>query len=272
MITRYRFSFNGQQLDQLLVNDYGAKALIITDIRYAEPGFAKTVETTGAIDGGLIIRNYRQKASVTVEFLLRIYDVAQRNAAVDRIKTWAKATASVVTSDKTGKTLRNCVCEVFPEVGSARDWSKPLSITFSSYVFPYWEESTQTSYTATGTNLTGSMNVPGNAPKAYAEVNITPQSGTMKECVVQLGSTTIKLTGISIAASGTANYLRIDTDANSNIRIRKCIGGTWTSLLADRTTDSSDELVAVPGQSNVVKANAGSVRIKVEMKVRGAWI
>lgn len=270
MITRYRISLNGTQLDQLLVNDYGQNALVITNVGCVKPSFDRTVETPASRDGGIVTKTYRGKATVIVSFMLRIYDVAQRNAACQRIKTWAAAGGYIRINDRNNQTLYNAVCDEYPEIDSARDWTEILTMSFSSYVFPYWQDTNQTAFSGTGTNITGTLKAPGNAPKAYVTVEITPQSGTLAEVEISVGSTKIKVSGMSITTSG---KLVIDYDARMNIRIRRLVGSTYTSYLEKRTTDSTDELLAVPGASSSVSIKTtNSIRVKADLKVRGAWI
>ena len=270
MITRYRISLNGSQLDQLLVNDYGANALVILNVGCVKPSFVKTVETPASRDGGLITKSYRDKATVNVSFMLRIYDVAQRNAACQKIKTWAAAGGYIRINDRNSQTLYNAVCDEYPEIESARDWTEPLTMSFSSYVFPYWQDTTQTAFSATGTNITGTLKAPGNAPKGYVTAEITPMNGTMTNIEVNVGSTKIKVTGISVTTSG---KLIIDYDSQMNIRIRRLVGSTYTSYLDKRSTDSTDDLLAVPGKDNSVSVKTTSnIRVKADLKVRGAWL
>ena len=183
MITRYRMSINGTQLDSCLNNNATYKKykdkIVLLNIGYSEPGISRTVETAGDTDGGIITRTYRQKATVTVTFGLYIYDVADRKAVCRIIQTLVRNGGTIQTNDRPGEALYNCVCEQFPEIDSARDWTAPLTMVFSAYAFPYWQDTAETRATIPvgGTNWTSkAINVPGNAPKSFPIIEIVAKA------------------------------------------------------------------------------------------------
>lgn len=174
MITRYRVNINGTQLDSCLDSNATYKKykdkIVILNIGYSEPGFSRTVEVPGDIDGGIITRTYRQKATVTVTFGLYIYNTADRFAVCQIIKTLARNGGTIQTNDRAGQALYNCVCEQFPEIDSARDWTAPLTMVFSAYAFPYWQDTSETraSFPVGGTSWSSkALAIPGNASKTF---------------------------------------------------------------------------------------------------------
>lgn len=261
MRTRYRFSMGEVALDQLIQEDYPDK-LWILDISYAEPAISRSVETPANRDGGIITKEYRQKASVTVTFGLYIYDTAERNAACDRIKSWAKAGGNIRTNDKPDLVLQNAVCEQYPEIDSAKNWTDPLTMTFSAFTFPYWQDFNATTKTLSGTKTSGTITVPGNADYTNPTVSITANAAvTWFE--VSTDATTIRVNA-SLAKNETAT---ISYNSKGYLQIRR---GT-TSILSSRSANSADELRLPCGKTSTIKINA-SARITATFTARGAWL
>ena len=287
MRTRYRISIGGTQLDACLDNNSTYKkykdSIVITNISYSAPEFSRTIETAGDGDGGIITKTYRQKASVTVTFCLRIYNVADRFAVCQIIKGMCQKGGTISTNDRTGQILQNCVCEKFPEIESARDWAEPLTMTFSSYSFPYWRDSTEKTYkTLKGKSTSASATIPGNAPVTNCIVRMTANENfaktSSKSASVTIG-TTVKLgvngTYINLAYEFKKNnYVVIDYTSNNILRIRlyETKSATKsTSLLEYVMPNSDDKLLATPGASNKFEIDALK-SITAEFALRGAWL
>lgn len=278
MINRYRVSVFGTQLDQLLQSDKRFKdRLVILNIGYAEPKYNRTIETAGDNDGGIITRTYRQKASVTVTFGLYVYDVAARYEACEKVKTLCSKGGTITTNDRPGKALYNCVCEQYPEIDSARDWTAPITMVFSRYDFPYWQDTTETVKTLTGTKTETTITVPGNAPKAKCYVEITAQENYPSS----INGTTLKVTVDSTYINVNYplkknNFCIIDQDSKNNLRIRIYDNSSSSKKLIASgvglaTTASSDKLVAIPGKANKFAILADK-KVKVALKIRGTWL
>lgn len=290
MITRYRVSLGGVQLDQLMSAVY-PNAVVIHDITHHAPTFSRTIETPGSSDGGIITRTYRQSASVTVKFELRIYDTAVRKQVCDLIQSWAMNGGTLRTSDRKGQVLNNVICEELPEIGSAKNWTDELSVTFTNYSFPYWqiEDGYESILTLTGNNVDGMLNCKGNAENALVTATIEPTASTLKNFKIIVGSTNIELTGITVKPSQSA---RIGYDTSGNITISLYDRSRYVeSLLSYRTDKSSDLLLAKCSRQWSLKAGSGggapeivelgynnavnvttNVRCKSTIVTRGAWM
>ena len=281
MITRYRASIFGSQLDQYLQSDDRFKdKLVILNIGYAAPEFNRTIETAGDNDGGIITRSYRASASVTITFGLYIYNTAQRFEACQMIKTLCRKGGTITTSDRPGQALYNCVCEQYPEIDSARDWTAPLTMTFTSYAFPYWQNTADTVKSISGKKTSASVTIPGNAPKCNVTCEVTAKatfqpSGQIVDISASLLTISVGSTKLMLNYNMKQNnYLLIDLDSNNNLRARvyenktnmKLIG----SVLANIKPDSSDKLIAVPG-ANTVSVDAVK-EVSVTFRVKGAWL
>ena len=278
MNTRYRISLFGTQLDQLLQSDERFRdRVVILNIGHAEPGYSLNIETPGDADGGMISRKYRQKATVTVTFGLYIYDIAAREEACEKIRTLCAKGGTIMTNDKPGKALYNCVCEQYPEIDSARDWTAPIQMTFSAYYFPYWVNSIDSVKSITGKKTSAALSVPGNAPGANMTVEITALANFSKpknnavNLRVDVGSTNLQFS----YQFTKNNLIVIDQDSQNNLRVRLYDNATSrkliTSLLPYMLPKSSDKLIAAPGSNNTVSIDSAQ-SISAVFKTKGAWL
>ena len=278
MITRYRISLFGTQLDQLLQSDERFKdRLVILNIGYTEPGYSMNIETPGDSDGGVIARKYRQKATVTVTFGLYIYSTADRYEACELVKTLCTKGGTVMTSDKPGKALYNCVCEQYPEIDSSRDWTAPLTMVFSAYAFPFWVNTADSVKSITGKKTSAALSVPGNAPRANVTAEITALANFSKPkdnavtLRVDVGSTNLQFS----YQFANNNLIVIDYDSYNNLRVRLYDNATSrkliTSLLPYMLPKSSDRLIATPGSNNTVSIDSAK-NITAVFKTKGAWL
>lgn len=254
MISRYRVSIDNIQLDN--VDD----RIIVLDIQYPEPGISATLETYGGRDGANVSRLYRQKASASVSFAINAYNTKDRNEVLQKVIKWAKSGSTLRTNDRQLQYLSGVMPEQYPAM-SVKQWTGPLTIVFSSYAFPYWEDDNQVELSLSGSNQSSSMTIPGNADSTRLTGAITA-SGAITWIKIITSITTLYLTGLTLANGDVVN---IDYDERGNLRIRN--GNT--SLLNKRTADSDDELLIPCGTSTVTVQASGSV--SAVMKARGCW-
>lgn len=290
MITRYRVAhstvenFNipsdWVQLDECLpksvVGEKQESRLWILDISYSEPQKTISTATVGNRDGGIITNQYRLKASVTITFGLYYYETERRQLALQYIHQWANKCKNLITSDREGKVLRNCVCEVFPTIESARNWLDPLTMTFSAYAFPYWEDRKETILAFRGLNQSGTVTFPGTAPEVYVEAIIIPKSN------IDGLTVSVKNTKIAIDHAMTPDSrLEITYDENRFIKIWYYPAGASGSSSASnekagsymkyRTKESNDLLIA-PCRSAVVCKVETNRTCESKFFARGAWL
>jgi len=281
-MNRYQVSIGGKWLHTYLNSDKRFKGRVwVEDIQYAEPSIKRTIETAGDADGGIITRTYREKASVTILFNVLTWDPTARYDAIESIRTLAASGGTILTSNRPNRALFNAVCETYPEITSSKARTDALTMTFSAYAFPYWQDKAEpTPKALTGTNTSMNVTVPGNAPRAKCKVEIianekfaTSGNNIAGSTVdVTVGSTTLYI----VYPFEKNNYCLIDTDANDNLRVRIYNNNTSSKkLLASGISlvlpKSSDKLVAVPGKSNTFKIRANK-KVTAKLYARGAWL
>lgn len=255
MISRYEVTLNSKKLSDV------DEDLLILNVAYEAPNINREMYQVANRDGARIFSEYLDKASVTVTFELHKYSITERQAALQNVIAWAKDGGTLKLNDRKNQTLR-VVCDALPNL-SVRDWTESLSITFSAYTYPYWQNTSATVATLVGKNTSGTLKLDGTAPKAYVNVSVTT-TAKLTSLTVKVGDTSISLSDLNIAANKTITF----SYSSSNILSIKCGSD---SLLSKRTAKSSDDLVAVCGATNTIKITASS-NVTATFSAKGAWL
>lgn len=256
MTSRYEVTLNGVEMSSLNA------ALLILDLEYSDPSPQFRTATLANRDGSTITGRYKADVSVTVSFELHLYDTAARQAALHDVIRWARAGGTLKTSDRTGQVLE-CVCDQLPAISSARNWTDPLKLRFAAASFPYWQAETPTTVTLTGSSAAGSITVPGDGGDAPLSVAVTPSSGTLTSLTVTAGSSTIALSGLSVAA-GTTLWMEYSPAGNFRIRANA------VSQLPKRSAASSDDLRVPTGLAAALSLTA-NVAVTAIFSARGVY-
>lgn len=253
MIGRYEATLNGINLTSI------DPAIVVTDISYDRPDYDTDFVSVAKRHGSRVHRRMKDRASCTVTFAIRAYNTADRNRICQQVIAWARDGGELQTSDRDGQKLV-CICDALPTVSSALRWTDPVSVTFSAYALPWWQETAVQNLTLSGGSGNGNLYVPGTAPEAMVEVQITP-TATLATIHLDARDKRMSLTGLNISGGTTIN---ISYDANM---IQSIKAGN-VSLLPYRS--GADDLIAVCGKLNYMGfiADANCV---VLFKTRGLW-
>ena len=253
MISRYEATLNGVALSSL------SPFILITDISYDEPQYSLRNVTVAKRQGARIQSTYKEKASATISFQIRNYDIRERQIICENIRHWAKNGGSLQVTDRPGQKLV-CICTKAPVIGSSRNWTDILSMTFTAYNLPYWQDLNLVSASLTGTNVNGNLYVPGDAKETMVEAVITPY-GTLTTVNLGVSGRTLTLSGMSVPNGA---HIAITYDAQM---IQSIKYGT-TSLLNKRS--GADDLIAQCGTNNPVAFTA-NVNTNVIFNARGLY-
>ena len=244
MVTRYGVWLDGLPMEEL------DPAIYITDVQEQAPQMNVVTAPRAMGDGLFVTHRARERLSVIVRFAIREYDTARRKDAMQKIISWARAGKYLAISDRPGQRLRVEV-DAMPTITSALKWTQELTLTFVAYAMPFW----QSEYPEIiATSDVASRFVPGDAVKASVDVVITPTGSAV---TVAVGSSRITLEGV-------ADAIEISHGDDGVLRITS--GGA--SILAKRTPESSDDLLAAPGEINRFSISGGSATFRV----RGVWL
>jgi hypothetical protein len=258
MISRYRVSLGGVQMDSLDSN------LRILDVGYSAPDEHITASRVANLDGFSYNNKYTEKQAVTITFELHIYSIADRNEACQKVNAWAAAGGNLTVNERDGQFLYNVRCEQYATIASARNWTDPLTITFSTTSIPYWISSTAKTLTLTGTAEAGTLVMDGNIGNALVSATITASSNTVTSLQVTAGSTSITLSGLSLAAT---KSLVIDYINGRYLRIRQ----DGVDAMSKMTAGSSDVLCIPCNATSYLEVIADNA-VTTVFTVRGRWL
>ena len=250
MISRYEAYMDGIALSSIDPSIY---------ILNIEPGDASRKFKSNKVAGryGLRLSGVEvESTSETITFEIHEYDTVKRMAICQNVQKWAKGEILTV-SDRPGQRLR-CVCESLPKV-NARDWTEAISMTFTAYNPPFWEEETKTVVSITGTSVNQTVYVPGNAEEALVELSVkaNASAGGFTVAVNEVQLTVL----VSMAVN---DVVTITYDKKGIQSIKK--GNT--SILDKRT--GADDLLAKCGVLNVF-ALSSDASVTATFSVRGCW-
>lgn len=257
MITRYRVSIGGIQLDSLDDN------IVILDVSYSPVSKKDTTFVVADMDGMDNSETYYEQQTVTVTFQIRIYDPKERNAVCQKINQWAMSNGDLRINDRDSQYLSEVKCQQFANVGSVRNWTDELTLVFATERIPFWLSDTKKVVTISGKNASGTLKMDGNISNSLVSVTATANE-SVSSIQFTVGSTMLKLTGLSVAQN---QKIIVDYIKNRYLRIRA--NGVSVMNKLDKT--SSDLLLAKCGTNVSVKVVA-SGKVTALFEGRGEWV
>ena len=256
MRTRYIVALGGVELSEL------APEIIVTDIVHNAPVRELKASDIAGRNGKLYQRTVTSSAGVTVYFEIHTQDVRRRSMIMEDVQRWAMPGGVLTTGDRPDRMLR-VVCEGRPAVGSALKWTGSCAVGFTAYAVPFWEDETPRRVSISG-NGSKSLFVPGFAAPAGVEANVkNTGSGAITSVKLTARNTFMEFTGLSLAPGQT---LTLAHDVRGLLTAR--IGET--SVLANRTAASSDELELEPGTTAELSASTDGTS-STTFEVRGRY-
>ena len=256
MISRYRVAIGGTQLDSLDDN------LLILDIQHSPVEKQIRQSSVANLDGYEIADTKYIRRTITVTFELHIYDIAERNAVCQKINAWAKNGGTMTVSDREGQRII-VACEQLADIESARNWTDPLTLVFSSTYSPFWETVAAKTVTLAGKTAKGTLKMDGNAGDALVSVTVTAKAA-VSSLQLTVGDCVLKLTGLSVAAD---KQIVVDYVRQRLLRIR----ADGKSVLAKLDPASTDNLRAACGADTAIAVTANN-SVTAVFTARGRWM
>jgi len=258
MISRYRVWLDDVPMDSI------SPDILIHDIQYADVQFQDYFSSRARSNGGYLSNRYLRDATVTITFEIHRYRPADRQRICEDVAKWAVNGGILKTNDRIGEQL-HVLCKAPPVIASALNWTDELSLVFFAPGLPYWEDELEETLSLTGTSGSGKLLCGGYAADGFVEVDITARAAGLTNFTLNVGSTTMTVSGMTGMANGAQIHIRYDDEHFLHIR-----DGNNNSLLEKRTPYSSDDLRAVAGQENNVSFTANK-SVNVVFKVRGLY-
>lgn len=167
---------------------------------------------------------------------------------------WAEA-GGVLTLHEDGKRVLRVVCTQYPTM-STLNWLETLSLVFTAFSCPYWEDAAETSFLMPNTSDAPSklLAVPGDAPE-------TP----LNLLIRNIGDAAI--TALTVSAAGKISFQGLTLAPGAAIRIHHDAGvfaaemvsdDSTVSILPYRTPESADDLLLRPGVLNEIRVEASA--------------
>lgn len=226
----------------------------------------------------------RRSLSVRLVYQIREYDIQRRSAVNGMVLAWAMQGGWLTINSRPGKRLR-VVCNSLPGMDSNLKWTQDLSITFTAYAVPYWEDdgdAKSVTFTTEGDAVDGMyhganvINAPGNVDKEPVTAfvtNINSDGALLTHLKIMVDDTFMEFEGMNQGADGYMGaFIVIDYDENDILRIRDTRSDVDNgSLLKYRTEESDDDLLAVCNKDNQIHVYA-DVPVSLTIYARGRWL
>ena len=250
-MTRYKVWLDQQGLQDL------DPAIHIIDLQEQPPSQLLSTAARAQGDCVFLARRTRQSLSVTVRFAIREPRPARRQAILQKVRTWAQG-SYLSTGDRPQQRLK-VQAENLPTLSSALQWTDALSITFTAYEAPFWEDAQPT------TSATSTLYLPGDAPAAPVDMRWVCSSNTPAEVTIATPLSSITFRDLPLKAG---QELVISHESGV---LTATIDGA--DVLPSRTPESSDDLLLPCGQTSTVTVTADGVEASgCIFSARGRWL
>lgn len=254
METMFKVYIDGVSLDSLSEDIY------VVDITEASPQI--DISTFDKYRYGQFVTDrVRRELSVTIQAEVHAYDPQERQYIADRIQSWCNG-HMLQSSTRPGKHL-HVVCTRHPQI-SALKWTENISIVFTAYEVPYWEEDYWTTAERTGTGGVV-LNMPGTA-ETEVEAEAAPVSAAAIAFEVRKGTEII-----TVNARAEVGERFVMRHENGLLKLAiAAANGEERSVYSGRTASSADEVHVQPGRNDLYVTATTECRWTV--RARGRWL
>ena len=241
MITRCTCALNGQGLQDI------DPAICVTDIRESVPAMTFAAAANARRDGSRLLRAQRQSLSVRITFEIHEYDAARRKAIAVRACDWARE-GFLTVSDRPGQRLY-AVCDQLPAIPSALQWTDQLTVGFTAYALPYWQDAVPIRAAFRGTAGETCL-IPGGTAPCFLEAKIEAAEGTVNAMTVAVNGRAYRFADLNLQKGQAFEIGYEDGSQRQFMRIGD------RSALRCRTADSADDLPLLPRTRNNIAVTA----------------
>ena len=244
-------------------------AVIVTDVVEHAPSVQrKTLEIIGR-DGSRVTKTRLGPLSVSVRFELHDLDPARRRHLCRELARWATPGGHLTLGDRPGQRLR-VVCDAPPVVGSTMGWTQPVTVRFTAWDTPFWEDEAATSVHSAAAKAGELLLRPtGDLPTPVEAELMNASQSIIDSVAFSDGEQSIRLSGLAMAPG---EVLVVDHDERALIRMTlRGADGATRSVLALRDAESDDEII-IDGQKTARLSFSADAAVAATFSARGRWL
>ena len=257
MTSRYRIKVNSVHLDSI------SKKILILDIGETMPDLNFKQQSNANLNGYEFTDVFVGQRTVTVTFEIHEYDIEKRKSICQEVNEWAAVGGRIDINDR-GKThLIRTECTQYASIESAKNWTDPLTVVFSTTVNPYWISDTPKTVAISGAGTTGTLKMDGDVGYALVDVEVTAAT-KITMCKLICGNTKLVLKGFDCPKNKTVD---VDYIKDRYLRLRANDRNAMPFL----QSESSDNLLARCGKNNSVEFSVNG-SATVVFSARGCWL
>lgn len=221
-------------------------AIALLDIKEDKPVYDRETARRSIHPGTRMSVRTRRSLSIRLVIAIKEYNDMARAAVLDKIADWAGDGGWLTISTRPGQRLY-VIPEDTPALGSSMSFKDEIEMTLTAYERPYWERQWPVMSIVTDE---GTLCPLGTYPTAYVECDVTNAGeADLTEITMSCGDTAITLTGLAVPAGEHVTLSYTDRDVLT-------ITAAGASVLANRTAESHDDLIALCRKANAIRVTA----------------
>lgn len=275
MFLRFEATLNGKKFSDI------APEVILLDILEQPADMDVSLSRRGYRSGQRSSGRVRTSLSVRLVYNIRAYSIERRAAIRDMIADWAKDGGWLTVNSRPGKRLFVEVDNP-PNLDSSLKWTQDLSLTLTAYSQPYWEDEEDVRVGAVDAAWSPAhqqyyaanvITPTGNVPTVPLSVSFYASGGApLTHIKIVADDTFIELDNLSVQPSLVRGYVFIDYDDNDVLMIHDLMADDDnSSLMSNRTAESSDDLLVRCGKTNQLHVYS-DVPVTVTFWAKGRWV
>lgn len=243
-------------------------AVVVVDIIEHAPSVERKILEIAGQNGSRVTKTRLGSLRVSVRFELHDLDPARRRHLCRELAKWATPGGYLTLGDRPGQRLR-VVCDAPPVIGSTMGWTQPVTVGFTAWDTPFWEDeqavSVQSAAAAEGTlylRPTGDLPTPVEAEFRNVSRSVIDVLGFSD------GVRNIRLTGLGMRPG---EVLVVEHDERALIRMMLRGEGGERSVLALRAAESDDDVI-IDGQRTARISFKADAEVLAYFSARGRWL
>lgn len=244
-------------------------AVIVTDVIERAPSVERKTLTIAGRDGSRVTKTRLGALRVSVRFELHDLDPARRRHLCRELSRWATPGGYLTLGDRPGQRLR-VICDAPPTIGSTMGWTQPVTVGFTAWDAPFWEDEAAVSAgSEAAASGTVTLRPTGDLPTPVEAVFRNASKAVINTLGFSTGGQNIRLTGLGMAPG---EALTVDHDDRALIRLTlRGTDGEERSVLALRDPASDDE-VLLPARETARISFKADAAVTATFSARGRWL